>query len=297
MADLHITHSHRDGTLIEGTSRGDGSAEILKAHRWRWGRSIGAWFIPQSRDRLAKSTMINATVAALESAGHTVTVHIDDAPRRAAEVEADKKARASARAAALAAKAERRDEQAEAATRRTESAHAALPPMGEPIKVGHHSEGRHRRAVDRAWTAWSQEVRAHKDADEARRRAQEAAAAYGARTSVVTVANRIERLTADLRRAERQQAGGRQVPELEQLRDQLAYWQQVRADQIAAGTAADYGPDTVRRGDLVQIGGSWFVVERANKKTVRVARNYLYPVGGTVPWYKVQAHRPNRREE
>ena len=30
-----------------------------------------------------------------------------------------------------------------------ESAREALPPMGEPIKVGHHSEGKHRRAIER----------------------------------------------------------------------------------------------------------------------------------------------------
>ena len=39
---LTITHTPEAGTLIEGTSRGDGTAEILKASGWRWGRSIGA---------------------------------------------------------------------------------------------------------------------------------------------------------------------------------------------------------------------------------------------------------------
>jgi hypothetical protein len=32
---LTITHTHAEGTLIDGTSRGDGTAEVLKANGWR----------------------------------------------------------------------------------------------------------------------------------------------------------------------------------------------------------------------------------------------------------------------
>ncbi len=40
---LTISHSAVDGTLIDGTSRGDGSGEVLRAHGWRWFRSIAMW--------------------------------------------------------------------------------------------------------------------------------------------------------------------------------------------------------------------------------------------------------------
>lgn len=40
-----------EGTLIEGTSRNDGTAEVLKSCGWRWSRNLGAWFVPQSRDQ------------------------------------------------------------------------------------------------------------------------------------------------------------------------------------------------------------------------------------------------------
>ena len=75
---LTITHTPEAGTLIEGTSRGDGTAEILKANGWRWGRSIGAWYVPQSRDRLPKWWTINRAATALRDAGHEVTIEADE---------------------------------------------------------------------------------------------------------------------------------------------------------------------------------------------------------------------------
>ena len=78
MSALTITHTHAEGTLIDGTSRGDGSAEVLKAQRWRWSRNLGSWYIPQSRDRRAKLPQINATATALRAAGFTVELDIDD---------------------------------------------------------------------------------------------------------------------------------------------------------------------------------------------------------------------------
>lgn len=48
----------------------------------------------------------------------------------------------------------------------------ALPPMGEPIKVGHHSEKRHRAAIARSDMNMRKGVEAHNAADEAERRAE-----------------------------------------------------------------------------------------------------------------------------
>ncbi|WP_299212303.1 DUF3560 domain-containing protein [uncultured Tateyamaria sp.] len=41
-------------------------------------------------------------------------------------------------------------------------------PFGQPILVGHHSEGRHRRALERAHAAMDRGVEASKRADEPR---------------------------------------------------------------------------------------------------------------------------------
>ena len=46
MSALTIPHTSAEGTLIDGTARGDDSAPVLKANGWRWGRSLGCWFHP-----------------------------------------------------------------------------------------------------------------------------------------------------------------------------------------------------------------------------------------------------------
>ena len=97
MATLTITHTHAEGTLIEGTAKGDGSAAALKANRWRWGRSIGCWYVPQSRDRNARQQQIDNTARELREFGFTVDFRIDNTPRSEAEIAAAKAARAAAR--------------------------------------------------------------------------------------------------------------------------------------------------------------------------------------------------------
>ena len=79
------------------------------------------------------------------------------------------------------AKQERRRERleraAERATRESDAQHrrsrelVAGIPFGQPILVGHHSEKRHRRAVDRSWDALGKAVEADKRAQELAARA------------------------------------------------------------------------------------------------------------------------------
>lgn len=150
MSALTITHTHAEGTLIDGTARGDGSAEILKLHRWRWSRGLGSWYIPHSRDQRAKRAQINSTAAALRAADFVVELDIDDTYRTTADVEADKIARQENRVDALDSKADRKAA-AESAWAADKAATDALPEGGELIKVGHHSESRHRKAVEKSW--------------------------------------------------------------------------------------------------------------------------------------------------
>ncbi len=201
---LTITHTREAGTLIDGTERGDGTNVVLKAHRWRFSRNLGTWYVPQSRDRAAKVRTIETTAAALREAGYDVQVTIDDTARAAAVVEADKIARQAARADALAAKADRKAGAADAAYARHEAAVERLPEGGEPIKVGHHSEKRHRRDTERAWSTLGTAVHAQRDADAAQQAAATAAATTGARYNPVTVGNRIDRLAAQIRKYERE---------------------------------------------------------------------------------------------
>jgi hypothetical protein len=145
---VEITHTRESGTVVEGTARGDGSAEILKRAGFRWAPSIKAWIVQQSRDREAKTWKINAAAEGLRAAGFDVTVSIDDTPRAFADAEADRADRISDRAEALEGRAERAAAESEARYAAARRELDVIPP-GQPILVGHHSERGHRAALKR----------------------------------------------------------------------------------------------------------------------------------------------------
>lgn len=302
---LTITHSHTEGTLIDGTQRGDGTNTILKAAAWRWSARLGSWYLPQTRDKAAKTARIAETARALREAGHDVDVQIDDTRRSAAEVEAAREARAVERVDALAERADRLAAAARAADGRLQAADAKVPPMGEPIKIGHHSAGRHQRALDSARDALTRSVEADRTAEAAARRVETSRAASAGRTNPVTVANRLERLSADRRRAQRalealeQEHDGelderlatyrdRHAEEIARLDEEIEHWQQVRTEQLADGSATNFGKDSVTAGDVVQIRGAWRRVVRVSAKSVTVLGEFG---PGRIPWHEVQAHR------
>ncbi|MDY7544585.1 DUF3560 domain-containing protein [Cryobacterium sp. 10S3] len=304
---LTITHTHEAGTLIAGTSRGDGTADVLKSAGWRWGRSISAWFVPQSRDRLPKLHTITGTKTALEAAGFEVETDIDSSHRTTADVEAGKIERQADRVDALAVKAERKSRAEEAAWANAQAAHNRLPEGGEPIKVGHHSEVRHRNAIVTADNAMRKSVEASEDATTAQARADAATHTTNARYSPVTVANRIETLGSELRKLERRitapfyddtrgyidataeqmtSRAERLAPHVGEKRDRIAYWEAVRVAQVESGTATGYDRSTVRKGDRVRIRGQWREVVRANAKTVSVTTGYTWT--DTAPYAEIQ---------
>lgn len=304
---LTITHTHEAGTLIDGTTKGDGTADVLKRTGWRWGRSIAAWYVPNSRDHLPHHYKINRTVAALEAAGFEVETDLSMEHRPTAEVEAGKIARQADRVDALDAKADRKDAADAAAWDRVEGAMARLPEGGEPIHVGHHSEGRHRNAIKKADTAMRRSIEASRDAEHARGKADAAAMTTDRRYRPVTVANRIETLNAEIRKLERriveprydaergyvaataeqiEAARARLRPYIDEKRDQAAYWEGVRAAQVESGTATGYNRETVKKGDRVRVRGHWYSVVRVNTKTVSVQTEYSWT--DTVPYAELQ---------
>ena len=306
---LTITHTHEAGTLIDGTSKGDGTAEVLKASGWRWGRSISAWYVPNSRDHLPNGFTIRRTRDALRAAGFDVDTEVSMEHRPTAEVEAGKIDRQAERVDALDAKADRKSSADESATQRAEAALGRLPEGGEPIHVGHHSESRHRAAIAKADTAMRRSVEAFRDAEIARGRAEAAAHTSDARYAPVTVANRIEKLGAEIRKMQRQIEGdvygttgirpatpdeharrlARLIPCIEEKRDQLGYWEGVRAAQIDTGKATGFDRATVKKGDRVKIRGDWRQVVRVNAKTVSVTTGYSWT--DTVPYAEIQELR------
>lgn len=293
---LTITHTAADGTLIEGTERGDGTNVVLKANGWRWSRTLGAWYVPRSRDVNAPTVLIEQTTTQLRSEGFTVEVDIDQARRSTAEVETDRIARQAERVDRLTAKAEKVAADAETADQAANELSRRVP-FGQPILVGHHSERRMTRHYENVERSQRKAVELGRAADQAAEAAETASHTTGARYSAITVGNRIEKIEAGIRATDRALAanpsdGYRAVltERRAELADQLTYWQQVRADQIASGAATDYGPDTIRPGDMVKIGRDWHRVLRANRKTVTVPTPYSWT--DTAPYRHITGHRP-----
>jgi uncharacterized protein DUF3560 len=171
---LTIRHTHVDGNLVEGTERGDGTQPLLTASGLRWSRDLAVWYLPRSRDQLARRELLETLAARLHTAGHIVDVEVDDTPRPAGQVEADHAERAAARAERLT----RRSERARAAS----DAHAAAAkeladhiPLGQPVLVDHHSAPRHQRDLERIRSNDRAAWEADQEAREAARRAELAA--------------------------------------------------------------------------------------------------------------------------
>ena len=298
---LTIEHTEAEGTLLVGTARGDGSADVVKALGWRWGRNLGLWFIPRSRDTAPKRALIERSAQALREAGFTVEVSIDATVGDREEAEARREQRADERTDRLAERAEREQTQANARYAAARDLADRIP-FGQPILLGHHSQGRAQRDAAKIRGGFDASLAHQRQADDLSRARDIAAAATDARNNPVTVANRIDKLAADIRRDERAltayDATNSDTQTLYRLtltdrlavaRADLEHWQAVRAHQISTGAATHYGPQTVKPGDLVKIRESWRRVVRANAKTVSVETPYSWT--DKAPWQEVQDHR------
>lgn len=315
---LTISHTHAEGTLIAGTSRGDGSAEVLKAvlnpysrsRAWRWSRNLGSWYVQRSRDSRANVALIEATKAALESAGFVVTVQIDDSYRPARVVEADRAVRQEKRVAALSDKADRKAHAADAAWAAEERAVKALPPDGQPILIGHHSERRHRKLIERAHRATRCAIDASEEAVTVADRASAAAFTQKFRYSPNVIRRRIDRLEAELRRHERTRDGhtrtlftdangvkhvdtfepatgeyrDRVIAEIDRCADEIGYWKEELAKAAQSG-AQLWSAQTVQVGDRVQYWSNvWGTVARVNAKSIG-----LVNLRGRLPYDQIKA--------
>ena len=199
-ASITIRHTRADGTLIEGSRRGDGVFELVRPHGFRYFRSLGQLGLPRSRDQRAQAWRIDNAAQALRTAGHTVSVEIDEDTRRSfAEAEAERVERSQDRAERLTDRAGRA-----AATSETlrERAHRhADYPMGQPILVGHHSEGRHRRDLERSDRLTRRSIEESDRAQELARRARSAESYERFRNSIPTTLRRIKKLAEALQAA------------------------------------------------------------------------------------------------
>lgn len=281
MSDIEITHTHEDGTLVDGTEKGDGAGPVLKRFGFRWFPSLRQFGIRGSRDRAARRTAIEAAAEALRAEGHTVTVTIDDTPRDTATVRADQHERLEDRRAALAAKADRLTAESDALHNRSRAMVEHIP-LGQPVMPGRRGRA-HRNLLERSVTTAIKGARTAREAELTAHRVQGSARAEAYRERPDVVKRRVDRQEAELRRIDRSLAN--LAPGT--LRDQYEAERAVLAERIAgdkalldearaAGTFGQYSRDNVRKGDQVKIRGQWRTVARANPKTVSVETGYSW---------------------
>lgn len=281
-AEITIRHDHEDGTVIEGSSRGDGVWEIAKAHGLECRR--GVIFKRHTRDRFADLSALSKLAGALREAGHTVAVEVDDVWRPAADREDARAVRVSERAERLAERASR--QYAEAHARRMASRSIADGmPFGEPIKVGHHSERAHRRAFERMESNDRASYAARDYAEELARRADAAERNEASRQGPRAIMRRVDTLKTDrrawIRRLADTDKGATGYARtcrlyIERLSEDIAFQQSKLGDLAATGVFVAWSAESVQRGDLVNVGGSWHEVARVNRKGVSVRALYQW---------------------
>lgn len=285
LGTIEINHTRADGTLLTGSRRGDGVWELVRPHRFTWGRSLpGVLFIRQSRDRRADHISIRRASEALRAAGWTVTVDIDEDTRRSfADAEAEREQRSEDRAERYTEYAGNAAARSEAGYKRArEIAHGI--PLGQPVLTGHHSERRARADIARMDRGMRTSIDEDRKAKHYAQKAEASGAYAKFRKSPGVTLRRIAKLEADLRRVEKwargESAGGftreltpDTVAELdrrrEELTEELAYWahviKQAEADGFKVWSRADF-----QKGDFVLYGGTWYEVLRVNAKSVTI---------------------------
>ncbi|MFJ4469548.1 DUF3560 domain-containing protein [Streptomyces sp. NPDC089424] len=284
---ITITHTHEDGTLVDGTDRGDGTAPILKTHGFRWFPSIKQWGIRGSRDHAPRRLAINAAADALRAAGHEVTVTLDDTVRDNATVRAAQHERLEDRRTALAAKGERLTAESAALHARSNAMVEHIP-LGQPVLPGRRGQA-HRNLLNRSidTAIKGAQVARQAEAMPARIAASRAAEARGERPDVVK--RRVDRMEAELRGLDRRLARMKLYPDayssavVEQYQGERATLvtriegdKELLEQAQAEGRFGQYSRDNVHRDDLVSIRGQWRQVVRANAKTVSVTTGYSW---------------------
>ncbi|MCX4609437.1 DUF3560 domain-containing protein [Streptomyces mirabilis] len=295
MAEITINHTRAEGTLIHGSEPGDGILELLNPWGFRYARTVGFIYLRGSRDRAADMRRIRGAQAALEADGHAVTLSIDETVRRSfKDAETERYERAGERTVRLDARADRLQESSDA--KWAEGRRIAASYQGEPVKVDHHSAGKHMRDLRRARKLFGQSVEEQREADRCRGLADAAATFKEGRKHVGTTLRRLDRLKADRGRVERQMAAAVQAavkvagtaaavdPEslaedlvrLDadhlDLCEQIAQWEG-HVDQAEADGAKVWRPEDFTPGDYVGLGERWYLVLRVNSRTLSVPKS------------------------
>ncbi len=227
----------------------------LKSNGFRWSRFSKVWY---SKGYSYQVDLANELAEYGGEVGEKLTF--------AEKMEA-KEARAEARA-------ERYSTYAENASKRSDQlyneAHKMgdIIPLGQPILVGHYSEGRDRRYRDRIQNKFGKSIEEDKKAEYFERRA-EAAADFKDRTfNLGTTLRRIEKLEAAIRSnntSDRYKA---------KFQEEVDYWKAVVKQHEAAGLKV-WGKADFKVGEVIVAGGTKARIRRVNPKSLTV--EYIEP--------------------
>ncbi|MBB6172204.1 hypothetical protein HNR23_002264 [Nocardiopsis mwathae] len=294
---ITIRHTRADGTIADGTARGDGTDQHLKAAGFWFSRNLPdgpGWYVPRSRDKAA-SWRVDDAARRLRDAGFAVTVEVDNAtPGRAfADAEAENSERAEARAERAATYRSRAAEKSAAARSRFEEMAEGWP-IGQPL-ISDRARSFHKKMM-------ATDDRAHREAGKASYwDGKQAAAEQGRRfrESVPATLRRIERLEERERRLLRDfqytETCASWRADLAQLRDELAYWRDHVAQAEAAGVKV-WRPEDFTKGDYVKVWGQWVPVLRVNKKSLSIPWAHLWITGSRVyTWEEAHANPRGRK--
>ena len=175
-------------------------------------------------------------------------------------------------------KAERYETYAANAEARAESRYQAANeigsaiPFGQPILVGHHSERRHRRDIERISQNMRKSVEESEKAEYLKDRAHDLSNAEARLSNRRYVGNRVKDAQKEVNKLSKWMEPTN--PRLVHAQEKLTYWNsrlaEVEAAQKDKGHAVA-SPETIKVGDLIDSLGSWLPVVRVNKKTVTVS--------------------------
>jgi hypothetical protein len=80
---LTLKHADEDGTTVTGTRPGDGAADVLKSHGFKWHRKNQYWYAPGTRHEEADTKFMAAVAADLAACDLKVTAAQPQATRTA----------------------------------------------------------------------------------------------------------------------------------------------------------------------------------------------------------------------
>jgi hypothetical protein len=253
--------TQRHWLTFAGRTPQDISAE-LQANGWRWSRYREAWHTNRRYP--------------VFPAGIEIT-------------EGDPVDYAAERADRLTDRAANHQQQAEAAWQRSHAIAEHIP-LGQPILVGHHSEQRHRRDLQRIDHAARQGYEEEQTAQRLREAAQSSTRHQAKSQTPGAIARRLERYRAELRSVEnRKRAGDYESPTgtAHYARIVADLEQRIQETQDALTAAGGLPADSleVHPGDVVQIKNWVCRIVRVNAKSVTVTYEH-YPDWGKTTYSK-----------